>query len=186
MSVPWVPRRSAASARRMRWSRHMVQAVTAAFVAVVVWRKAVGEAGAASGEAFCPFGGFETAMMVGLMLVAARRRRLIMVDGMAACAALLVASRIAAPVIDYCVFCRSHTHPGLDRALEMFRASALLELGLQSVDGTGATLAWPLVRTAAALLTEVAEGEDAGPTRPSGMAPGDFGVTFSRATDLPL
>ena len=61
MSVPWVPRRSAASVRRMRWSRHMVQAVTAAFVAVVVWRKAVGEAGAASGEAFCPFGGFETA-----------------------------------------------------------------------------------------------------------------------------
>ena len=137
-------------------------------------------------EVVAAFGGFETAMMVGLMLVAASRRRLIMVDGMAACAALLVASRIAAPVIDYCVFCRSHAHPGLDRALEMFRASALLELGLQSVDGTGATLAWPLVRTAAALLTEVAEGEDAGPTRPSGMAPGDFGVTFSRATDLPL
>jgi nicotinate-nucleotide--dimethylbenzimidazole phosphoribosyltransferase len=35
------------------------------------------------------------------------------------------------------------------------------------VDGTGATLAWPLVRNAAALLTEVADGEDPGPTRPA-------------------
>jgi nicotinate-nucleotide--dimethylbenzimidazole phosphoribosyltransferase len=28
-------------------------------------------------------------------------------------------------------------------------------------------LAWPLVKSAAALLTEVAEGEDPGPSRPS-------------------
>jgi nicotinate-nucleotide--dimethylbenzimidazole phosphoribosyltransferase len=40
---------------------------------------------------------------------------------------------------------------------------------MSSIDGTGATLAWPLVRSAAALLTEVAEGEDPGPSRPSGM-----------------
>ncbi len=38
---------------------------------------------------------------------------------------------------------------------------------MQSTDGTGATLAWPLVRSAAALLSEVAEGEDAGPTLPA-------------------
>jgi nicotinate-nucleotide--dimethylbenzimidazole phosphoribosyltransferase len=53
-------------------------------------------------------------MMVGLMLVAASKRHLIMVDGMRACAALLVASRIAAPVTDYRVFCRSNGHHGLD------------------------------------------------------------------------
>ena len=29
---------------------------------------------------------------------------------------------------------------------------------------------WPLVRSAAALLTEVAEGEDPGPTQPGAMA----------------
>ena len=55
----------------------------------------------------------------------------------------------------------------LEAALHLFRASALLELGMQSTDGTGATLAWPLVKSAAALLTEVAEGEDPGPSRPS-------------------
>lgn len=117
-------------------------------------------------EVIAAFGGFEIAMMVGAMLVASSKHQLLMIDGIAACAALLVASRIAAPVTDYCVFCRSHSHQGLDVALSLFRATALLELGMDSTDGTGAALAWPLVRCAAALLTEVAEGEDPGPSHP--------------------
>lgn len=115
-------------------------------------------------EVLAAFGGFEIAMMVGAMLVAASKRHLIMVDGLPACAALLVATRIAAPVTDYVVFCRSHGHPGLDQALELFQASALLELGLECTDGSGATLAWPLVHSAAALLSEVSDGEDTGST----------------------
>ena len=117
-------------------------------------------------EVLAAFGGFEMAMMVGVMLVAGSKRSLIIVDGMPACAALMVAARIAPAVTDYCVYCRSHNHQGLDKALALFQASALLELGMESTDGTGATLAWPLVRSAAALLTEVAEGEDPGPTLP--------------------
>jgi nicotinate-nucleotide--dimethylbenzimidazole phosphoribosyltransferase len=118
-------------------------------------------------EVLAAFGGFEMAMMVGVMLVAGSKRHLIVIDGMPACAALIVAARIAPAVTDYCVYCRSHSHQGLDQALALFHASALLELGMESTDGTGATLSWPLVRSAAALLTEVAEGEDAGPTYPS-------------------
>ena len=93
-----------------------------------------------------------------------------MVDGMPACAALMVASRIAPTVTDYCVFCRSHSHSGLTQTLSLFQAMALLELGMESIDGTGATLAYPLVRSAAALLTEVAEGEDPGPSQPAEMS----------------
>ena len=118
-------------------------------------------------EVMAAFGGFEMAMMVGVMLVAGSKRHLIVVDGMPACAALMVASRIAPAVTDYCVYCRSHSHRGLDHALSLFHASALLELGMESTDGTGSTLAWPLVRSAAALLTEVAEGEEPGPTQPA-------------------
>ncbi len=121
-------------------------------------------------EVLAAYGGFEIAMMVGVMLVASSKRRLIMVDGMSACAALMVAARIAPTVTDYCVFCRSHGHPGLTTALGLFKALALLELGMESTDGTGATLAFPLVLSAAALLTEVAEGEDAGPSQPADMA----------------
>ena len=115
-------------------------------------------------EVLAAFGGFETAMMVGAMLVASSKRHLLLADGMPACAALVVASRIAAPATDYCVFCRSHTHKGLDAVLQAFQATALLELGMNSTDGTGAALAWPLVRAAAALLTEVSEGEEPGPS----------------------
>jgi nicotinate-nucleotide--dimethylbenzimidazole phosphoribosyltransferase len=120
-------------------------------------------------EILAAFGGFEMAVMVGLMLVAGSKRHLIIIDGLPACAALMVAARIAPAVTDYCVYCRSHSHQGLDQALKLFHASALLELGMESTDGTGATLAWPLVRSAAALLTEVAEGEEPGPTQPAPM-----------------
>ncbi len=117
-------------------------------------------------EVLAAFGGFEVAVMVGVMLMAASKRHLLMIDGVPACAALMVAARISQPVTDYCVFCRSHNHLGLDQALNLFRASALLELGMDSTDGTGATLAWPLVKSAGALLTELAEGEEPGPARP--------------------
>jgi nicotinate-nucleotide--dimethylbenzimidazole phosphoribosyltransferase len=121
-------------------------------------------------EVLAAFGGFEIAMMVGLMMVAAGKRQLIIVDGLAACAALVVGSHIAPTVVDYCVFARSHAHLGLDRALALFQATALLEVGMDSTDGTGATLAWSLIRCAAALLTEVAEGEEPGPTLPGEMS----------------
>jgi nicotinate-nucleotide--dimethylbenzimidazole phosphoribosyltransferase len=121
-------------------------------------------------EVLAAFGGFEVAVMVGVMLMAASKRHLLMIDGVPACAALMLAARIAQPVTDYCVFCRSHSHLGLDQALNLFRASALLELGMESTDGTGATLVWPMVKSAAALLTEVADGEDPGPSRPGPLS----------------
>ncbi len=122
-------------------------------------------------EVLAAFGGFEIAMMVGLMLVAGSKRHVIVVDGLPACAALMVATRIAPAVTDYCVYTRSHSHQGLDTALGLFNSTALLELGIESTDGTGSTLAWPLVTSAAALLTEVAEGEEPGPTLPAPIGP---------------
>ncbi|HMN76228.1 MAG TPA: nicotinate-nucleotide--dimethylbenzimidazole phosphoribosyltransferase [Burkholderiaceae bacterium] len=128
-------------------------------------------------EVVAAFGGFELAMMVGVMLVAGSKRQLIMADGMSACAALMAAAQIAPAVTDYCVFCRSNGHQGLDQALALFHASALLELGMESTDGTGATLAFPLVRSAAALLSEVAEGDDPGPAPPADAGPAsNFGA----------
>jgi nicotinate-nucleotide--dimethylbenzimidazole phosphoribosyltransferase len=118
-------------------------------------------------ETLAAFGGFETAMMAGLMLVAASKRQLLVIDGMSACAALMVAARIAAPVTDYCVFCRSRSHHGLDQAMALFQAAPLLELGMDAADGTGALLAWPLVRSAAALLAEVPDGDEPAPSVPA-------------------
>jgi nicotinate-nucleotide--dimethylbenzimidazole phosphoribosyltransferase len=95
---------------------------------------------------------------------------LLIVDGVPACAALIVASRIAPAVADYSVFARSHSHQGLDHVLDALNATPLMDIGMQSTDGTGATLAWPLIRSAAALLSEVAEGEEPGPTLPAPLS----------------
>ncbi len=61
MPATLVPRRSSSYARRVRWSRHAVQTAIVAWIAWIVWSKAVAGPGSASAEAFCPFGGFETA-----------------------------------------------------------------------------------------------------------------------------
>jgi nicotinate-nucleotide--dimethylbenzimidazole phosphoribosyltransferase len=108
-------------------------------------------------EVLAAVGGFEVAMMAGLMLSAGSRRRLIVTDGLAACAALCVASAIAPSLPDYCVHARSTAHRGLDEALDIFGAAALVEVGLDTLDGTGAALAWPLVRHAAAVLGGASE-----------------------------
>ncbi len=125
-------------------------------------------------EVLAALGGFEIAMMVGVMLVAGSKRSLIVVDGMAACAALMVAWRIAPAVTDYCVFARSHSHEGLAEAMALFDAAGLLDVGLETADGTGAALAWPLLRSAAALLTDVVDGDNAisaerAPAEPEGL-----------------
>jgi nicotinate-nucleotide--dimethylbenzimidazole phosphoribosyltransferase len=133
-------------------------------------------------EVLAALGGYEVAVMAGVMLVAASKRHLLMVDGLPACAALMLAAKIAQAVTDYCVFCRSHSHRGLDQALNLFRASALLEMGMESTDGTGAALAWPLIKSAAALLGDLDAGVDigvdigskAGPASgPPGFAPAE-------------
>jgi nicotinate-nucleotide--dimethylbenzimidazole phosphoribosyltransferase len=103
-------------------------------------------------ELLAALGGFEVAMMVGLMLSAAARRFVIVPDGLPACAALSVASAVVPTVVEYCVHARSNHLRGLDRALSLFDADVAVSVGMDAIDGTGATLIWPLISTAASLL----------------------------------
>ncbi|KVV18831.1 nicotinate-nucleotide--dimethylbenzimidazole phosphoribosyltransferase [Burkholderia cepacia] len=113
-------------------------------------------------DVLATFGGFEIAMMTGAYLAAASERMTILVDGFIATAALLVAERIAPGVRDYCVFSHTSHEAGHRRMLEHFGAKPLLALDLRLGEGTGAALALPLVRAAAAFLTEMASFESAG------------------------
>ena len=108
------------------------------------------------------FGGFEIAMMTGAMLAAAERGMLLLIDGFIVTAALLVAARIAPTIRDYCVFCHRSAEAGHLAQLRALQAEPLLDLGLRLGEGTGAALAWPLVRAAAAFLNEMASFESAG------------------------
>ena len=134
------------------------------------------EALAANADATAPLaalaalGGFEIATMVGAILQAASERRVIVVDGFIASAAVLVASRLAPPVLQRCVFAHQSDERGHARLLAMLGAGApaqqgagpLLEMGLRVGEGSGAALAWPLLVSACAVLNEMASFESAG------------------------
>jgi NaMN:DMB phosphoribosyltransferase len=92
------------------------------------------------------FGGFEIAMMAGAMLAAAERGMLLLIDGFIVTSALLVAAAIAPAIGDYCVFCHRSAEAGHQAQLRALHAEPLLDLGLRLGEGTGAALAWPLVR----------------------------------------
>ena len=51
--------------------------------------------------------------------------------------------------------------------LEALEAEPLLDLGMRLGEGTGALLAWPLVKAAAAMLREMASFDSAGVSGPS-------------------
>jgi len=108
------------------------------------------------------FGGFEIVMMAGAMLAAARHRMLVLVDGFICGAAALAAARLAPAFLDHAVFCHVSAEAGHRTQLTALGASPLIALDMRLGEGTGAALAWPLVRAACAFLNEMASFESAG------------------------
>ena len=121
----------------------------------------------AAREALAEYGGFEIAMMAGAMLGAAAARRLVIVDGFIAGAAAVVALAEAPDLRENLVFAHRSAERGHAAMLAHLRTEPLLDLGLRLGEGTGALLAWPLVRAAAAMLTEMSSFADAGVSGPA-------------------
>jgi len=111
------------------------------------------------------YGGFEIAMMAGAMLAAAEAGRLVLVDGFIATAAAACALDIDPRTRRALVFCHLSDEAGHGAVLAALGAEPLLSLGLRLGEGTGALLALPLVRAAAAMLREMASFESAGVSR---------------------
>lgn len=111
------------------------------------------------------FGGFEIAMMTGAMLQAAEKKTVLLIDGFIATAALLVASRIAPEVLDYCIFAHCSDEAGHALLLQQLDAKPLLNLGLRLGEGTGAALAYPLVQASVNFLNQMASFESANVSR---------------------
>jgi nicotinate-nucleotide--dimethylbenzimidazole phosphoribosyltransferase len=107
-------------------------------------------------------GGFEHAGMVGLLLAAAARHTPVVLDGVIACSAALVARAIAPDAVDYWVAGHRSVEPGAGAALAHLRLEPLVDLGMRLGEGSGAALAVPLVQAAARILREVATFDSAG------------------------
>lgn len=121
---------------------------------------------APSGEtALEVFGGFEIAMLAGACLGAASRGMLVLVDGFIATAAVLAAAKINSNALAYCVFCHTSSEPGHRLLLDHLQVKGLLDLGLRLGEGSGAALAFPLVKAAARFINSMASFESAGVSR---------------------
>ena len=109
-------------------------------------------------------GGLEHAGIVGLILGCAAARLPVVLDGVIAGSAALVAQRLAPDAISYCFAGHRSVEPGHAAALERLGLRPLVDLDLRLGEGTGAALAFPLIRASAAILGQMATFESAGIT----------------------
>ena len=109
-------------------------------------------------------GGLEHAALAGFLLGAASLRTPVILDGVAAGAAALVAKAIAPEVLAACVAGHRSAEPGHKAALAKLGLRPLIDLDLRLGEGTGALLALPLVQSAARAMHDVATFDSAGVT----------------------
>jgi nicotinate-nucleotide--dimethylbenzimidazole phosphoribosyltransferase len=107
-------------------------------------------------------GGLEHAALAGFILGAAERRIPVILDGVIAASAALVAAALAPDAVAAMVAGHRSAEPGATVALAHLGLVPLLDLGLRLGEGTGAVLALPIVASAVRVLHDVATFDAAG------------------------
>jgi len=118
-------------------------------------------------EVLAALGGLEHAALAGFILGAAERRVPVILDGVIAGAAALIAAALAPAALDACVAGHRSAEPGHTVALVALGLTPLVDLELRLGEGTGAVLALPLVQAAVAALREMSTFDAAGVTEKS-------------------
>jgi nicotinate-nucleotide--dimethylbenzimidazole phosphoribosyltransferase len=112
--------------------------------------------------ALAALGGLELAALTGFIVGGAAARVPVVVDGVIADAALLVAAHLAPEVVTCCVAGHRSVEPGAAAVLEELELVPVLDLGMRLGEGSGACLALPVVEAAARILREMATFDAAG------------------------
>jgi len=102
-------------------------------------------------------GGLEIAALAGFYMRASALRVPFIVDGVIACAALVVADALSPGTAAAAIAGHRSAEPAATAALAHVGLEPLLDLNLRLGEGTGATLAFPLVAAAARALTFMAD-----------------------------
>jgi nicotinate-nucleotide--dimethylbenzimidazole phosphoribosyltransferase len=108
------------------------------------------------------FGGLEHAALAGFVLGAAATGTPVLLDGVNAGAAALVAAAFAPAAVGACAAGHRSAEPGHRIALAHLGLEPLLDLGMRLGEGTGALLALPVLQAAARALHAVATFDAAG------------------------
>jgi len=112
--------------------------------------------------ALASVGGLEHAALAGLLLAGASRRVPVLLDGVNADAAALVACALAPRAGGFLIAGHRSVEPGASAALHHLGLPPLVDLRMRLGEGTGALLAVPIVRAAAAVLARMATFAEAG------------------------
>jgi nicotinate-nucleotide--dimethylbenzimidazole phosphoribosyltransferase len=115
-------------------------------------------------ETLAALGGYEIAALAGFLVGGAAAGVPVLVDGLIADAALLVAERLVPGVAARCIAGHRSTEPGATVVLDELGMVPVLDLDLRLGEGSGACLALPIVEAAARILTEMATFDAAGVT----------------------
>lgn len=113
-------------------------------------------------EALRCFGGYELAAIAGAILAARMARVPVLLDGYACTAAAAVLFKADRRALDHCMVAHRSVEPGHSRLLEAIGKDPLLDLGMRLGEGSGATLAINIVRSACACHAGMATFADAG------------------------
>jgi nicotinate-nucleotide--dimethylbenzimidazole phosphoribosyltransferase len=109
-------------------------------------------------------GGLEIAALAGFVVGGAAARVPVVVDGVITLAAALVADALVPGVAAHLIAGHRSSEPGASVALGHLGLEPLVDLRLRLGEGSGAMLAFPLVRSAALVLGEMATFDGAGVT----------------------
>ncbi len=107
-------------------------------------------------ETLAALGGADLAASTGYLLAAARAGVPVLLDGVIAVACAVMADRIDPGAAAWFAAGHRSTEPAQSLALDKLGLVPLLDLGMRLGEGSGAVAAVPLVRSAAALLRDVA------------------------------
>jgi nicotinate-nucleotide--dimethylbenzimidazole phosphoribosyltransferase len=107
-------------------------------------------------------GGFEIGGLAGIILGAAARRCPVILDGLIATAAALLAVRLVPAVRAYLIAGHRSVEPGHSVALNALGLTPVLDLELRLGEGSGGALALPVLEAACRLLNEMATFQEAG------------------------
>lgn len=101
-------------------------------------------------------GGFEIAVLAGVVLGAAAAGIPVLVDGFISTSAFAAARALAPATGDYAFLAHASAEPGYARVVRALGQEPLLHLGMRLGEGTGCAVALPLLRAAAAVYNDMA------------------------------
>ncbi len=113
-------------------------------------------------QVLASLGGLELAAIAGAIMAARMARVPVLLDGFACTAAAAILFKAKVGALDHCLVAHCSAEPGHRRLLALMGKQPLLDLGLRLGEASGAALAIPIIRAAAACHAGMATFAEAG------------------------